>query len=220
MICSIVMKKMLSLVTALCLLISTSTIAVAQTIAELGFDITAPTISHQESDQAGISGQTQSISAIITDNMTVKRASVFYLRSGSEQFQQATMRSTSAPETWATTIDTRLSDEYVLYYLVAEDSDGNRVQKGGTNNPLKLDLTSEKSLSVSLDGNNNTPNAKSTPDQKSESKTQPQWLWVALGVVAAGLLIGASGGGSSDGGIQSDDTCCTVTFNIENVGTN
>lgn len=212
----------MSLLTAVFLFISSSTIAVAQTFAELGFDITAPSINHEESERAGISGQMQSISAIITDNVSVKRASVFYLRSGSEQFQQAAMTTTSAAKTWATTVDTKPDDTYVLYYVVAEDSEGNRVQKGGVDNPLRLELTTEKSISISLNGNNTTPDAQNRqnpPEQKSQSQAQTQWLLIALGVVAAGLLLGSSGGGS-DGSIQSDDTCCTVTFNVENVRAN
>ena len=216
-------RKFLSLLTAFCLFVSSSSIAVAQTFAELGFDITAPSISHEEAERAGVSGKMQSISAIITDNVAVKHASVFYLRSSAEQFQQATMRSTSAAKTWATTVDTTPQDKYVLYYIVAEDSEGNRVQKGGVDNPLRLELTTEKSLSLSLDQNNTTPASQNSPtatEQKTQTQSQTQWLLIALGVVAAGLLIGASGGGSSDGGIQSDDTCCTVTFNVENVGSN
>lgn len=216
-------KKCLALVTAACLFLSTSSIAWAQTFAELGFDITAPSISHEVPQTAGIAGQMQSVSALITDNVAVKRATVHYIRSGAEQFQQTNMTPDISATTWVTTIDTEPADEYVLYYVVAEDEEGNRIQKGGQDNPLKLKLTADKNISVSVSADRqSTPQGSNTTkaDESKLPQVEPKWIMIGLGVVIAGLLMGSSGGGGSDGTIQSDDSCCTVTFNVENVGDN
>lgn len=212
--------KCLALVTAACLFLSSSGIAWAQTFAELGFDITAPSISHEVPQSAGVAGQVQSVSALITDNVAVKRATVHYIRSGAEQFRQADMTPDISATTWVTTIDTEPADEYVLYYVVAEDQEGNRIQKGGQDNPLKLKLTAEKNISVSVSSKSQGSNTTQTDNKNPLSQVEPKWILIGLGVVVAGLLLGSSGGGGSDGTIQSDDSCCTVTFNVENVGGN
>ena len=210
-------KQLTALVAAICFFVSSSSMVWAQTFAELGFDITAPSISHEVPDSTGVAGQMQTVSALITDNVAVKRATVHYIRSSAEQFQQADMTGDSSSTTWMTTIDTSPEDEYVLYYVVAEDQEGNRIQKGGQNNPLKLKLGAENQVSISA----STNSGNSRTEDNSQLPVEPKWILIGLGVLAAGLLLGSSGGGSDDNGsIQSDDTCCTVTFNVENVGNN
>lgn len=43
-----------------------------------------------------------------------------------------------------------------------------------------------------------------TPARRVEKKKTKKWLWVGLGVLAAGVLAGAGGGGGGNGGGGSD----------------
>ncbi len=215
--CYRLIHKLTALLIASCLFFSSSTIGLAQTLAALEFDITAPSISHDVPQNAGIAGQKQTVSAKIVDNVAVKRATVHYLRSNAEQFQQIDMTDTGTA-TWVALIDTETTDNYVLYYIVAEDKEGNKIQKGGLEKPLKMQLDAGTSFSPSTNLQAQTGKSTNTGHTDSEPK-KPNWLFIGLGIVVAGLLISSSGGGNdSNGSIQSDDTCCTVTFTVEEVG--
>ena len=208
------MQRFIALTACLCFVVSGTSVAWAQadnTI--LGFDITAPTISHTPTDEPGIAGDVQTIAAQISDNQSVASALLFYRNSSAETYSTAEMSADATNTTWLATIDTTTEDTRVNYYIVAEDTDGNRVQKGGAGNPLTLKLQQPQVLStvvpVESDGNRNA------------------WLGVGLGVAAAALLLlatsgGGGGGGDSDDGIinSDDDTeCCTITFTAPNVTT-
>jgi hypothetical protein len=181
----------------------------AQTLAAIDFDISAPVISHEPLRQ-GSAGQMLTITAAIEDNVAVKSAAVFFLTSTGQQYQQVDMSPDSAASIWLATVDTTVDDTLVNYYIVAEDSEGNRIQKGGQSNPFVVELSdSELSLSSSTESRDN-----STADKK------PNLLLLMAGVVLAGILLSGSGGGSDGGAVQSDDTCCTVTFTVDSTGGN
>jgi len=175
----------------------------------LGFDITAPTITHTPSISKGVAGEMQSVVAEINDNQSVERALLIYRTSTSDFYATAEMSADVTNTTWLATIDTTTEDTRVHYYIVAEDTDGNRVQKGSEGNPLTLELQQAEVFSALA------------PIQKDDRK---KWLAVGLGVVVLGVLLaagGGGGGGSDDGVVNSDPgtECCTVTINVPNVTT-
>ena len=175
----------------------------------LDFDITAPTIVHTPSDSAGIAGEVQSIVAEISDNRSVASATLFYRTSSEDFFSSASMSADVTNSTWLATIDTTTEDTFVNYYIVAEDTDGNKVQKGSDGTPLTLAL---EQLFI----------PSSFAPIKRDNRTR--WLAIGLGVLAAGFLIAASSGSGGDddqGIVNSDqpDTCCTITFIVPNVTT-
>lgn len=182
----------------------------AQTYAAIDFDISAPVINHEPVER-GTAGKMLTITAAIEDNVSVKSASVYFLTSTGQQFQQVPMSPDNAASVWLTTIDTVADDTQVSYYIVAEDQEGNRIQKGGQTNPFIVTLSdTEVSLSTSTE-----------KKQQTSDKKQSNIILLVVGVVAAGLLLSGAGGGGSDGGtVQSDDTCCTVTFTVDTTGGN
>ena len=176
--------------------------------ANLGFDITAPTITHTPPISKGVAGETQSIVAEINDNQSVKRAVLMYRTSSEDFYTAAEMSADITTTTWLATLDTTTEDTRVHYYIVAEDTDGNRVQKGSEGNPLTLELQQVEIFSAIA------------PIQKDNRRT---WFAVGLGVLVLGALLaagGGGGGGTNDGMISSDDDCCTVTITVPNVTTN
>jgi len=175
--------------------------------ANLGFDITAPTINHTPSISKGVAGEMQSIVAEINDNHSVERALLIYRTSTAEFYATAEMSADATNTTWRATVDTTAEDTRVHYYIVAEDTDGNRVQKGSESNPLTLELQQPELFSAIA------------PVQEDN---RTKWLAVGLGVLVLGALLaaGGGGGGGSDDGIVNSDPgtdCCTITINVPNV---
>jgi len=180
------------------------------TVASLGFDITAPTISHSPPISKGVAGEVQTVVAEISDNQSVERALLIYRNSTADFYSTTEMAADVTNTTWLATIDTTTEDELVHYYIVAEDTDGNRVQKGSESNPLTLDLQQAEFFSTIA------------PIKKNE---RTKWIGIGLGVlVAMALVVTAGKGGTTDGtgGITNSDgsnNCCTITFVVPNVTT-
>jgi len=202
-------RQIMALFTAICLALSGSTAVWAQS-GNLGFDITAPTISHSPAIGKGVAGEKQNVTAEISDNQSVARALVIYRNSSAEFYSTTEMLADITNTTWLATIDTSTDDEYVNYYIVAEDTDGNRVQKGSESNPLTLELQQVELISA-------------VAPVKQDNKRK--WIGIGLGVVVA-LAIALSSSGDSDddgnGGITNSDgtnECCTITFTVPNVDT-
>jgi len=175
---------------------------------DLGFDITAPTIAHTPSATRGVAGEMQSIVAEINDNQSVRRAALIYRTSTAEFYTTAEMSADVTNTTWLATVDTTAEDTELFYYIVAEDADGNRVQKGSESSPLTLELQQPELISAIA------------PVKQNNRRT---WLAVGLGVILLGALVAAgASSGSDDGAVSSDGSaeCCTVTINVPNVTTN
>jgi len=172
---------------------------------DLGFDITAPTIAHTPSISKGIAGEVQSVVAEINDNQSVKRAVLMYRTSSADFYTPAEMSADATNTTWLATMDTTAEDTQVNYYIIAEDTDGNRVQKGSESIPLTLELQQAELFGA-------------IAPVKENNRTK--WLAVGLGVLVLGALLAAGGGGSDDGLVSSDPACCTVTITVPNVTTN
>lgn len=174
----------------------------------LGFDITAPTILHTPSISKGVAGEVQTVVAEISDNQSVEQALLIYRNSTEDFYSTTEMSADVTNTTWLATVDTIADDKLIHYYIVAEDSDGNRVQKGSESNPLTLQLQQSELFGAI------------TPVKKDNRTT---WLAVGLGVFVVGaLLASGGGGGDSGGGITNSDgsnTCCTITFVVPNVST-
>ena len=169
----------------------------------LGFDITAPTITHSPSSDKGISGEVQTVVAQIDDNQAVKSATLIYRNSSADFYTSTNMDADTTNTTWLATIDTINGDEFVNYYIVAEDTDGNRVQKGSESNPLTLELQQPQFAGAAA------------PVKKNNRTT---WIAIGVGVLVVGALAAAAGGGGGGGGvINSDADCCTITFTVPNV---
>ena len=136
---------------------------------------------------------------------------LLYRNSSAEFYSSADMSADVTNTTWRATIDTIGDDEFVNYYIVAEDTDGNRVQKGSESSPLTIELQQPQLISgiAPVESKNN----------------QLKWIGVGVGALLVGALLLSAGGGG-DGGedsiTNSDPTteCCTITFTVPNVDSN
>lgn len=181
----------------------------AQADTSLGFDITAPTITHTPSVSKGVAGEVQTVVAEISDNQSVASAQLIYRNSSADFYSTTQMSADVTNTTWLATIDTSTEDSLVNYYIVAEDTDGNRVQKGSESSPLTLTLQEAEVFSA-------------VAPLKKDNRTT--WIGVGLGILVVGALLAAGGGsGGDDGGIVNSDganECCTITIVAPNVDTN
>ena len=204
------LQRLVALLTALCLAASGTSVTWAQTVDtdnSFNFDITAPTIAHSPPISKGVAGKVQTVVAEISDNQAVERALLIHRNSSAEFYSTVEMSADVTNTTWLATIDTTSDDNYVNYYIVAEDTDGNRVQKGSESNPLTIELQQTELI------------AAMAPVIKDENT---KWIGIGIGVLVAIALLASSGGsGGGDNGpvVNSDDpnTCCTVTFVVPNV---
>ena len=176
----------------------------ANPVSLLDFDITAPTIKHTPSEEKGTAGTVQTVVAEINDNQAVKSATLVYRNSSADSYSSTDMNADATNTTWLATIDTITGDTFVNYYIVAEDTDGNRVQKGSESNPLTVQLQESQFVGTAA------------PVKKSNKTT---WIAIGVGVLLVGALAASGGGGGGgDGGVvNSDSDCCTITFTVPNV---
>ena len=177
----------------------------ANPVSLLDFDITAPTITHSPSEEKGTAGTVQTVVAEINDNQAVKSATLVYRNSSADSYSSTDMSADATNTTWLATIDTIIGDTFVNYYIVAEDIDGNRVQKGSESNPITVQLQESQFVGTAV------------PAKKNNKTT---WIAIGVGVLLVGALAASGGGGGGDGGggvINSDTDCCTITFTVPNV---
>lgn len=209
----LLIRRLIALFTAICMAFSPVVWGQSadSALGTLGFDITAPTISHTPPSSKGVAGRVQTVVAEISDNQSVERAMLLYRNSSAEFYSSADMSADVTNTTWRATIDTIGDDEFVNYYIVAEDTDGNRVQKGSESSPLTIELQQPQLISgiAPVESKNN----------------QLKWIGVGVGALLVGALLLSAGGGG-DGGedsiTNSDPTteCCTITFTVPNVDSN
>jgi hypothetical protein len=213
-------RSLIARLTALITALGVGMMSTANAWAQLSFDVAAPVISHSVAESAGLAGSSQTITATVTDNDQVQSVTLFHRSDSNHVFSQTTM-SAGVQNTWLATIDTGTGDSRIEYYLTATDVQGNRVQKGTADNPLVLPLlvpestlaTSEPTPSVTVPP---TPEIRDS-DLAGAATQRPNWLLIGLGVLALGVLAGASGGGGSS---SSTPSCCAVTFTAPNASTN
>lgn len=211
--------RLIALLTALGLTLMST----ANSWAQLPFDVIAPTIAHNVAERPGLAGDPQAITATVTDNDSVQTVTLFHRSDSNYVFNQTPMMPTGE-NIWLATIDSDLTDR-IEYYLTATDAQGNRVQKGTADNPLVLRLLVPEPTLVTAESPPASTVAATTPitdDDLANTAVQPNWLWIGLGILAVGALVGASGsgGGGSAGEPDPPTTCCTVTFTAPNASGN
>jgi len=201
-----------------CTLLLISASASQAQSSRLGIDIAAPSISHKVAERPGLGGESQTITALISDTGSgVRNATVFH-RADSNHVFSPTEMTAGSNDNWMASVPTDIADTVIQYYLVAEDVAGNRVQKGSPSSPLIYPLIAAEGTPATVEQRGVSTTAQSpAPTSQSPvadatvasagSRSLPTWALIGLGVLAVGLLAGLSGGSDS-----SPPSCCTVTF--------
>lgn len=227
---SLLATRTVALCVAFCFSLLSTAVVWGQTSNALTFDVIAPVILHAPSASPGLAGEPQTITATITDNQSLLGAVLFYRSDNSRPFDQIVMMR-GTDNAWFASVETGLSDQQIEYYLTARDLEGNRVEKGGPDTPLVLQLlqpttaplvTGAGGTGTAVNNTGATGTAGNTASiSESDSLDRAgnpatRWLLIGLGVLAVGALAASSGGGGGGGGGSGGGgepaPCCTVTF--------
>ncbi len=159
-------------------------------------DLIAPAIEHTLIEKDIYSGQQVDIKATVTDNVGVKNVILFYRDANAAEFKRLKMNRDL--DSFIYTAQLTTTDSPGLeYYIQATDLAGNTLLFGYSFSPLTIAV-----VPVAMDGttmdNSSAAMAVSTvkADEEKEKSGISKWVWIGLGVVAAGAAL--SGGGGND----------------------
>jgi hypothetical protein len=181
-------------------------------------DLIAPEVSHEVIPGSLEAGSSVQIKATVTDNVGVKSVTLFYRTKGTNEYKRAAMNRIDDTDEYATTLGKDdLVSPGIEYYIQAMDLAGNSVLQGYSFSPLSVSVVppaAPKAKEAESVAEKAPPSGETIREEPvTEKKKSKTWLWIALGVLAVGVIAAAAGGGgSSDGG----DTTGTVVISGPN----
>ncbi|NOZ51540.1 MAG: hypothetical protein GXP08_00125 [Gammaproteobacteria bacterium] len=190
------MKRMLRL--CLILLLSKSLafspLLYAEQLSLPSGDLIAPEVSHTPDTTPVAAGSNKIIKATVKDNMSIKSVILFYRAKGDQHYKRLNMsRMDNATDQYLVEI-VDLARPGIEYYIQATDLAGNTLLHGYAFSPLTINVS--PNTNVTEKENELTKMTAIESNEKSN-----KWLWIGLGVLAAGALAAnSSGGGGSNGG--------------------
>jgi len=180
------------------------------------FDINPPVIELDESNE-GIAGETQVFTAQVTDDRALRDVKLYYRFSGQDAYIDLFMTRLGDTDYFSANVNTTDSEtRSIEYYIQARDEGGNRVIKGFAFDPFVRFLIQpppdpEPTAQVE-------PEEEPVPTEQAdpaiatiETATEPveerksggfNWWYVALGVLAVGVI--AATVGNDDSNPQSE----------------
>ena len=163
----------------------------AENLALPSSDLVAPVIEHTPiSDGVGV-GNKLTIEVKVTDNVGVKRVTLYYRHKGDYKFKSVRMSAEMGTVNYVTTL-LEISTSGYEYYIQAADHAGNTVLHGHNFSPLLVGVSSSAAAQKV------NPVADIIP-AKEKSKIS-KWVWVGVGVLAVGAIAASGGGGGSSAG--------------------
>lgn len=178
-----------------------TSVAQAQSV----IDLVPPSVLHEPEAESISGDHPYVLTATVADENGVKRVMLFYRDAGQTKYKSTELRKSGAADTFVIELDaSELSPPSFEYYLQAEDVAGNIILRGHSYGPLVL--TINDSAEAPQRAGNNVNDKKIALEDSGSSK---KWLWIGLGVLAAGAVAASSGGG---GGEETSN----VTINIPN----
>lgn len=194
-------------------LTSNKVIRLAQ-LEETVIDLDPPQVDHIPSE-AGIAGETQSISVRAVDAQGISSVTLMHRADSAGEYESVLMRRVAGSDNFIAAIDSAREQRVVEYYFLVIDTGGNKVLSGFPYKPFARALIPRPSVEP-LPGNG-TPvggeapaqTAKSTnvgnvsPNTGNGGSTGRVVLWAVLGLVVLGALASAGGG---DSGSPATDT--------------
>lgn len=147
-----------------------------------------PPIIEFEAIRSGTSGDSQVFAATVIDNVAVQSVNLFYRFDDSSDYQSRLMNMLGSSGIFTITLDSQEvpeSTETIQYYLEAFDGVGNRTLQGFAFDPLERQLVSVTEIIV-------VPPTE--PVRTDGISLNRKFLYVAIGVLAVGVLASSSGG--------------------------
>jgi len=177
-------------------------------------DLIAPSIDHTPIEKDIYAGQQIDIKAIVTDNVGVKDVILFYRDANTVEFKRLKMNRDLDSFIYTAQL-TAANSPGLEYYIQATDQGGNTVLFGYSFSPLTIAVTPAAMDSVAATDNIDTHAAvaAATVEVDGENKKSgiSKWVWIGLGVVAAGAALSGGGGGSDSTGPPAATGSLTIS---------
>jgi len=162
---------------------------ITPTLSAQGNDLDPPLIEH-DLQVRGTPGETQEFSATVVDDQALAEVRLYYRYSGETSFTDIMMTPIASSAVYIASLDTEAGDlRAIEYYIEARDKAGNRIVQGHPFNPM-----------VRLMGEDESQVVANTQDAVPDTSRRRRWLYVGLGVLAAGAVAVAANSRSTDGG--------------------
>ena len=159
-------------------------------------DLVSPKIDHKVIAGSIEAGTAYQLKAKVTDNVGVETVLLFYRVVGTESYKRVQMIAVEGTDDYTVTLGYEEAVEPgIEYYFQAIDYDGNSLLYGYSFSPLLLHIAKNPSKSTTDLAQDEVPPVQ-TPT-KTEEKKINKWVWVGLGVLAAGVLAALAGGDDS-----------------------
>ena len=167
----------------------------SQALAQAG-DTDPPRIEFEPIER-GVAGDTQVVSAGITDDVDVESVTLHYRLDPSAPYESVPMEPLGGTSIHSASVETAGTDAEVLqYYVEARNGAGNRSIRGFAFDPLERQLGEAGAPAVAVDG-------ASVPEPGLS--TGRKVLYGVLGVIAVGAIAAAAGGSSGGDEPRADD---------------
>jgi len=159
-------------------------------------DLVSPKIDHKLVSGSIEAGAAYQLKAKVTDNVGVESVLLFYRIVGTEAYKRVQMTRVEATDNYTATLGYEEAVEPgIEYYFQAIDYDGNSLLYGYSFSPLLLHIAKNPSESTTNLAQDGAPGVQ-TP-QKAHKKKINKWVWVGLGLLAAGVVAALAGGDES-----------------------
>ena len=170
-------------------------------------DLVAPEITQEKYIDTVKTGADHQITVTVTDNVGVKQVTLYYRTIGTEEYKRKSMDNIVNTDDYHTTIKSdQIKAPGVEYYVQAMDNAGNTLLHGYSFSPLSVKTTNGDAATVA--------SGDTAAILASEEESSNTWLWIGLGVLAAGLVAVAAGGGGGDEPTSGGDEPTTGTLTI------
>ena len=181
-----------------------------------GIDLDPPQVDHIPVS-SGVAGSVQSISVKASDAQGVASVTLLYRSAVNAEYKRVLMQPVVGTDNYTVAIDSSSAQRFIEYYFLVIDTGGNKVLNGFPYEPFTRALT-EPTLALENVSDQDLPASSSTQTETTvetpplESADEPRQsnsntlLWVALGVLAVGVLASASGGGGGGSSADSGET--------------
>jgi len=147
-------------------------------------DLIAPVIEHAPIEKDIYAGEQISIEATVTDNVGVESVTLFYREVNATEFKRLKMNRDL--DSFIYTAQLTATDSPGLeYYIQATDLAGNTLLFGYSFSPLTIAVVPAAIVDSTV-----------KPDEEQKKSGISKWVWIGLGVVAAGAALSGGGGGS------------------------
>ena len=174
-------------------------------------DLVAPEVNHEGYTKAVVAGTHVQLKATVTDNVGVKTVTLYYRVKGGGEYNRTSMtRIGNSDEYFATIPSEKVVEPGIEYYIQAVDLAGNALLHGYSFSPLIVGVSQTPSLIVTQKGVPAGTDVASQSSQSDNNLLKNKWLWIGVGVIAAGIVY-SQNQGDDDGGVVTKPTSVVVT---------